>query len=178
MVIVDFVLAKKREGRWGFLTNRGRINVSVTRAKFLQVLVGDSDAINAPKAKNPKAKEPEANDTEVKDPDIVISDEEDEAFEKDAQPWESSTKPIRLLFEHYKEKGVVVDMDHEDKPQMKYVDLTAANTFLEKLEASRKCSRCGSEDHPAKDCDDPDARITCSRCQKIGHEVVNCTKTW
>ena len=31
MVIVDFVLAKRRKGRHGFLTNRGRINVSITR---------------------------------------------------------------------------------------------------------------------------------------------------
>ena len=40
MVIVDFALAKRRKGRYGYLTNCGRINVSVTRAKYFQVLVG------------------------------------------------------------------------------------------------------------------------------------------
>ena len=112
--------------------------MSVTRAKFFQVLVGDSNAIDALKAKDPKGKEPEANGPEVKDsdnqdqvPNTVISDEEDKALVKDAQPWGSNTKPIRLLFEHYKEKGVVVDMDHEDKPQSEYVDFSVANAFLD-----------------------------------------------
>ena len=34
MVIVDFVLTKRRIGRYGFFTNHGHINVSVTRAKY------------------------------------------------------------------------------------------------------------------------------------------------
>ena len=67
MVIVDLVLAKRRKGRYGFLTNRGRINVGVTRAKFLQVLIGDCDAVDAPKAKDTKGKETEANDPDNQD---------------------------------------------------------------------------------------------------------------
>ncbi len=63
-----------------------------------------------PEGKEAEANDPEANDAEVKDsdnkgevPDTVVSGEEDEAFVKDTQPWESTTKPIRLLFEHCKE---------------------------------------------------------------------------
>ena len=41
MVIVDFALAKRRKGRYGFLTNRGRINVSVTRASTSRYSLGD-----------------------------------------------------------------------------------------------------------------------------------------
>ena len=43
MVVVDCVLAKKRLGSYGtwgangFVTNRGRINVSVSRTKYFQV---------------------------------------------------------------------------------------------------------------------------------------------
>ena len=139
MVIVDFVLAKRRKGRYGFLTNRGRLNVAVTRAKFFQVLIGDCNAVDAPKAKDTKGKEPEANDPDNQDqvPDTIVSDEEDEAFVKDVGPWEPSLKHIRLLYQHYQEKGVVVDMDYEDKPQSKYVDFTAAKAFLEEFEAGR-----------------------------------------
>ena len=129
MVIVDLVLAKRRSGRYGFLTNRGRINVGVTRARFFQVLIGDCNAIDAPKAK-------EAKDQDQV-PDTVVSDEEDEAFVKDVGPWESNLKHIRLLYQHYQEKGVVVDMDYEDKPQSVYVDLTAAKAFLEEFDAGR-----------------------------------------
>ena len=52
---------------------------------------------------------------------------------KHAQPWESTTKPIRLSFEHYKEKGGVVDMDHEDMPQRGYVGLSVANAVFDEL---------------------------------------------
>ena len=139
MVIVDFVVAKRRKGRYGFLTNRGRINVAVTRAKFFQVLIGDCNAVDAPKAKDTKGKETEANDPDNQDqvPDTVVSDEEDEAFVEDVGPWESTLKHIRLLYQHYQEKGVVVDMDHKDKPQSKYVDLRAANAVFEGFEAAR-----------------------------------------
>ena len=41
MVILDFVLAKKRIGTLGFVTNWGRINVSMSRAQYFQVFVGD-----------------------------------------------------------------------------------------------------------------------------------------
>ena len=41
IVILDFVLAKKRIGKLGFVTNRGRINVSMSHAQYFQVFVGD-----------------------------------------------------------------------------------------------------------------------------------------
>ena len=34
MIILDMVLAKMRIGRYGFVTNKGRLNVSVSRANF------------------------------------------------------------------------------------------------------------------------------------------------
>ena len=45
-----------------------RINVSVLRAKYSQVLVGHSNIIDAPKAKDPKVKDPKAKDPKAKDP--------------------------------------------------------------------------------------------------------------
>ena len=51
-----------------------------------------------------EADNPEIQGSDNKDkvPDTVISDEEDESFAKDTQPWGSTTKRIKLLFEHYK----------------------------------------------------------------------------
>lgn len=109
--------------------------MSVTRAKYFQVLVGDSNSIDVPKAKDSNGKEPEAN--------TVVSDSEDEAFVEDTPLWESTAKPIRLLFNHYKQKGVVVNIDHEDKPQSIYVNLSDADAFL----ADVKYKGYGSEDH-------------------------------
>ena len=37
MVIQDMVLANKRARRYGFVANKGRLNVSVSRAKFFHV---------------------------------------------------------------------------------------------------------------------------------------------
>ena len=58
--------------------------MSVTHAKYFQVLVDDSNVIDPPKAKEPKDEEPESNGSKAKDsdnedvvPDTVISDEED-----------------------------------------------------------------------------------------------------
>ena len=36
MVVIDFILAKKRLGYYSFVANGGRINVSVSSAKSLQ----------------------------------------------------------------------------------------------------------------------------------------------
>ena len=112
-------------------------NARATQAKFFQVLVDDSHAIDAPKAKDPKGKEPKANDQilsiKFKSLTSLYRMKKMKALVKDAQPWESTTKLIRLLFEHYKKTGVVVDIDHEDKPKRGYVDFWVANAFLDEL---------------------------------------------
>ena len=50
MIILDFVLARKRIGKLAFVTNRGRIDVSMSRAQYFQVFVGDLVAAAAGKS--------------------------------------------------------------------------------------------------------------------------------
>ena len=162
MVIVDIVLAQKRKGRYGFVANRGRLNVSVSRAKYFQVFVGDVAAAEPLMPKAPAAD----NETKID----VVDDAEDEELGMDAKI-ETNMKPIKQLFEFYKTQGVVVNQSHEGLPQSQYVDLTEADAFINDL----ACKLCGSSDHFAKDCDRPEARIECRRCRTLGHKGANCT---
>ena len=117
MIILDMVIAKMREGRYGFVTNKGRLNVSVSRAKFFQVVVGDSAAVPASTA-NDKNKDNVQDD--------VVEDAAD-----------TTPKRLRQLYEFYKTQGVVVDQSHENLPQRAYVDLTEANAFAaEQMDSS------------------------------------------
>ncbi len=163
MVIVDIVLAKKRIGRYGFVGNKGRLNVSVSRAKFFQVFVGDLAASPAPAKPNASAADDETKDD-------VVDDAADEAIGQDARSLETEAtmKPLRQLFEFYKNRGVTIDQSHEDLPQCEYVDLTDANAFAAEQAAKSACKKCGGLDHIAKDC------VECIRCKAIGHRKANC----
>ena len=125
MVIVDSVLAKRRKGRYGFMINRGRINIAVSRAKYFQVFVGDMNALDAAQ-KDPNKQEA------VPDP-TVAPNEDNEDDDQDVTYWESTLKPIKLLYDHYRKNREVVDIDHEDKPQRSYVDFTASDALLNTL---------------------------------------------
>ena len=165
MIILDMVLAKMRKGRYGFVTNKGRLNVSVSRAKFFQVVVGDSAA--APEKPDASA----ANDkTKDDDEDNVVEDAVDAALGTDAKNLEmqTPTKPLRQLYEFYKAQGVVVNQSHEDLPQRAYVDLTEADAFAAEQLAKSACNKCGSQDHMAKDC------VRCNRCKAMGHKANAC----
>ena len=139
MIILDMVLAKMRKGRYGFVTNKGRLNVSVSRAKFFQVVVGDSAAVPASTA-NDKNKDNVQDD--------VVDDEADAALGTGAKDMEmqTPTKPLRQLYEFYKAQGVVVNQSHEDLPQRAYVDLTEANAFAAEQLAKSACNKCGGQD--------------------------------
>lgn len=166
MVIIDNVLAKLRKGNYGFMINRGRINVSVSRAQFFQVFVGDIKAIDPPKK--------DANNEEHVPPPAVPDEDSDDDEEVDY--WESTMRPVKLLYDHYEKHRVVVDLPHEEKPQRNLVDLTASNAFLAKVMAKGRCYKCDSTEHISNDCDKPDAKLTCRRCQEVGHRAANCTK--
>ena len=129
MVITDFVLARKRVGKFGFVTNRGRINLSMSRAQYFQVVVGDLAAADPIQPKNP-AVEDEKN-ADVQDEDALGK-----------ASHEVGNKPIKMLFDFYKTSRVVVETNHKDKPQKQYVDLTETNAFLDRGKKSN-CRNCG-----------------------------------
>ena len=143
MTILDMVLAKMRKGRYGFVTNKGRLNVSVSRAMFFHVVVGDSAAV-------PEKPDASAATDKAKDDveDNVVEDAADAALGTDAKNLEMQTtsKRLRQLYEFYKTQGVVVDQSHENLPQRAYVDLTEANAFAAEQLAKSACNNCGGQD--------------------------------
>ena len=188
MVITDFVMAKKRKGKFGFVTNRGRINVSMSRAKCFQVFVGDltaADPKDAPAEDAPAQDAPaEVDDKNDDAPNEDVHDEadqdeeadeddEEEVFEKPS--YETSDKPIKMLFDHYKESNVVVNTVHTDKPQQEYVDLTETNVFLAGGVKTFKCRNCEQPGHIAKDCPQPNLKLRCHRCNELGHKAQQCS---
>ena len=69
-------------GKFGFVTNRGRIDVSMSRAQYFQIFVGDLAAANPIQPKDP-AVEDEKN-TDVQDEDVNDKGNEDSVSEREA----------------------------------------------------------------------------------------------
>ena len=185
MVITDFVLAKKRVGKIGFVTNRGRINVSMSRAQYFQVFVGDLAAADPIQPKDPAVED--ANNADVQDEnandkadDVQVEDANDKANEDSDEDvlekasHEVGDRPIKMLFDFYKMSQVVVETDHKDKPQKQYVDLTETNAFLDRGKKSN-CRNCDQPGHIAKDCKLPNQRLICRRCSAPGHTAKQCS---
>ena len=102
------------------LTHLGRINLSVSRAKFFRVFVGDLAASPVSAKPNASAADDKTIDdvADDKTKDNVVDDAADEILGNDAKSMgtETTMKPLRQLFEFYKAQGVTVDQSHADLP--------------------------------------------------------------
>ena len=175
MVITDFVMAQKRTGKFGFVTNKGRINVSMSRAKFFQVFVGDLAAADPIKEKDPAADDEKKDDVQEEDAnDKTDEDDDEELAEKPSR--ETIEKPIKMLFDYYKTSGVVINTIHTDKAQKEYVDLTETDAWLAAVPGKKivTCRKCEKPGHIAKDCPTPNALVKCHRCSEVGHRATDC----
>lgn len=159
-VLFDLVVSAFRTTPVGFVRAPERINVAMTRAKYLHITICDLSALNDTKF----LKWVDHQDVETRAASMAIKQEQN--------------KYLRALFDFYpshkltclvRPKGLIEEFN--------FIDMTEAEEVLAQLKLEHDKSRGkrhGSAEPRASNCDR--AEVVCKRCGEKGHMVAGCPK--
>lgn len=160
-IIFDFVFAQEHRGGVGFVSQGGRLNVGITRARDAFFIVGDIDCLEDGDGKQPSK--------DIDDDDAPTS-------------WDAS---LRKVLDYYnKERVVVRSVNPYSVSQQQYVDLGRVKAYFtaKKQAEDRKnprCNNCGQVGHKAEECQYEKvahADTQCNNCKGFGHFSKDCSE--
>ena len=160
MVIFNAVIAKKREGGPGFLTDRHRLNVATSCARDCFILVIDMEILSSELRGNLR-------------PNYVATAPGQIRAENDP-------RFLRDLLLEYRNSNSVLDYPIEiDEIPVQSRILNESMLLVVRqgsVFSGRKCHKCNSDGHVGRDCTQPDPEKACFFCKKFGHRKRDCPK--
>lgn len=140
-VLFDLVVSAFRTTAVGFVRAPGRINVAMTRAKYLHITICDLSALNDTKF----LKWVSHQDVETRAASMAIKQEQH--------------KYLQALFEFYRSHNLTRLVRPKDLiEEFSFIDMTEAEEVLAQLKPeddNSRCKTCGSTEHRASNCDQP-----------------------
>lgn len=140
-VLFDLVVSAFRTTPVGFVRAPERINVAMTRAKYLHITICDLSTLDDTKFLkwfNQQDPETQANSVAIK---------------------QEQNKYLRALFDFYRSHNLTCTVRPEGLiEEYNFIDMTEAEELLTKLkldEDKSRCKRCGSTEHRASNCQQP-----------------------
>ncbi len=178
-VLFDLVVSSFRTSPVGFVRAPERINVAMTRAKYMQITICDLSALNDTKY----LKWFSQQDEETQAASMAVKSEQN--------------KYLQALFDFYQARNVTCLVRPKDLiEEFNFMDMTEAEEALAQMKIEddkSRCKRCGSIVHRASNCDQPQRlkcklcrgwdhikadcdQVVCKRCGKKGHMVPGCSE--
>lgn len=176
-MLFDLVMSAFRTTAVGFVRAPERINVAMTRAKYLHITICDLSTLNDAKF----LKWVSQQDPETQADAIAIKQEQN--------------KYLKALFDFYESNHLTcLVRPNSFIEEFNFIDMTEAEGVLAdlKLEDEKsRCNRCGSTEHRASSCEQPKRpkckqcggwdhikadceEVVCKRCGEKGHMVPKC----
>ena len=160
--IFDTAICKNRVGGIGFVAERWRLNVAITRAQDCFIIVRDMRL------------------TEEEEAEVEVEGEAE--AEAETEKLEGAQfKFLKGVFNHYKTSNCVHPI-HPDSIEQIVVDLGPAQAFKENIEAAKLkeqtqiCYNCQQAGYTAQKCTNLTVARKCNSCGKEGHMRAECTK--
>lgn len=159
--IFDTVLAKYRSGGYGHVASGFRLNVALSRSINMFIILIDRKSLDISEFWEKKREAME-----------------EEQLMEDIKRDEEITKHLSKVFNYYKDEQVVKTVQIHLYDEVKYVDMSLAVEFMEKIEKRKRgnlCHNCGEDGHRSSGCTKPRVfKGTCRKCKVEGHRANEC----